>query len=380
MAKDFSSGPKRTILYYPTIPIPNSSWLRQALLYFDEVASIVPSVVSFSHEVGKALVPLTPDIEYLQDKGAFRRIPPEFPFMQEKDNNWERARKLTNEFKEAIKSEPFKRLLDANKHHHKFVELHRGKLEDTSWFNFTEYLLAKNLIKFDERHTPYGEWILVEENTALLYMSLLAQALADVDKEWTVTGTDRREYERLVFDATSPHNGFACLDTRFCNVLPVPINNVPFAKILRFREKRTHELLHFRQKIDELQRQLSTVTEQREINEILAQSRNSLQVGLNDLTQQLHDDRILTRLGSVKCLMNVQSPTAWISALLLAAPLAGVHVATAPLALPIIAVAGTVEVGYHLVTKRNEERAKLRASPFAYLYHAHAEGLLGPID
>lgn len=100
MANDSSSGPKRTILYYPTISIPNSSWLRQALLYFDEVASIVPSDVNWSHEVGKALVPLTPDIEYLQGEGAFRRIPPELLFMQEKEDNWERAHKLTDEFME----------------------------------------------------------------------------------------------------------------------------------------------------------------------------------------------------------------------------------------------------------------------------------------
>ncbi len=382
MAKDSSSGPKRTILYYPTISIPNSSWLRQALLYFDEVASIVPTDVYWSHEVGKALVPLTPDIEYLQGEGAFRRIPPEFLFMQEKEDNWERAHKLTDEFTEAINSEPFKRLLDANKDRHTFVKLHKGKLEGTNFnLNIIEYLSDKNLIKFDKQYPQYGgEWFLVEENTALLYMSLLAQALADVDKELTITGTDRREYEHLVFDATSPHDGFACLDTRFLNVLPIPRDDAPFAHVLRFKRRRRDELLHFRQQIDALQRQLSTATEQREIKELLSQSRNSLEVGLNDLTQQLHDDRIPTILGSIRCLMNVQSPTAWISTLVLAAPLVGVHVATAPLALPVLAVAGTVEVGYHLVTKRNEERAKLRASPFAYLYHARAEGLLGPID
>lgn len=32
---------KATVLYYPTISIPDNFWLRQALLYFDEVASIV---------------------------------------------------------------------------------------------------------------------------------------------------------------------------------------------------------------------------------------------------------------------------------------------------------------------------------------------------
>lgn len=369
MAQESLIGPKRTILYYPTCSIPDSKWLRQALLYFDEVASIVPSDLDWgTGKVGEALVPLTPDIKSLEGEGAFRRVPPELLFVI---GHWQLSDKLLDKFKKAINSEPFRQLLAANKHH-RFTELHRDKISDQCM----DYLAENNLIKFDEQNPGYaGEWFLVEEKTALLYMSLLAQALADVDHELTVTGTDLPEYERLVFYETSPHNGFACLVTRFSNVLPVPRNDVPFAKILRFKESRRGELLHFRQKLDELQQRLSTATEQREINEILSHSSNSLQVELNDLTEQLHDSRIPTILGSVKSLMSVQSPTTWISALVLTGSLVGVHIATAPLALPALAVAGTVEVGYHLITSRNEERARLRASPFAYLYHARKEGI-----
>ena len=32
----------QTILYYPTINIQDGSWLRNAILYWDEVSSIVP--------------------------------------------------------------------------------------------------------------------------------------------------------------------------------------------------------------------------------------------------------------------------------------------------------------------------------------------------
>jgi hypothetical protein len=34
-ARDF----RRTVLYYPTVSIPNEDWLRQALLCFDQIAS-----------------------------------------------------------------------------------------------------------------------------------------------------------------------------------------------------------------------------------------------------------------------------------------------------------------------------------------------------
>ena len=32
----------QTILYYPTIDIQDGAWLRNAILYWDEVSSIVP--------------------------------------------------------------------------------------------------------------------------------------------------------------------------------------------------------------------------------------------------------------------------------------------------------------------------------------------------
>src|SRR2546429_2529735 len=102
-------------------------------------------------------------------------------------------------------------------------------------------------------------------------MSLLAQELADVDEELTVTGTDRREYEHLVFDATSVPDGVPCLDIRFFNVLPIPRDDLSLADILAFKRKRQDELLHFQQQIDEMHQELSAATEKRQINEILFQ-------------------------------------------------------------------------------------------------------------
>jgi hypothetical protein len=56
---------KRTVLYYPTISIPNGAWLRRALFYFDEIASIVPSTLYFSGELGPALSALPVFMELL---------------------------------------------------------------------------------------------------------------------------------------------------------------------------------------------------------------------------------------------------------------------------------------------------------------------------
>ena len=60
----------RTVLYYPTIEIPSDRWLRQALLYWDRVGSIVPR--SFDdYQDSQAIARFGPDIEYLYGEGVF---------------------------------------------------------------------------------------------------------------------------------------------------------------------------------------------------------------------------------------------------------------------------------------------------------------------
>jgi hypothetical protein len=53
----------QTILYYPTINIQDGTWLRNAILYWDEVSSIVPyeNYPDFS-----------PELLYLQELGVYK--------------------------------------------------------------------------------------------------------------------------------------------------------------------------------------------------------------------------------------------------------------------------------------------------------------------
>ena len=58
----------QTILYYPTIDIQDGAWLRNAILYWDEVSSIVP-YESFSD--------LSPELLYLQGLGVYKAVYPQ---------------------------------------------------------------------------------------------------------------------------------------------------------------------------------------------------------------------------------------------------------------------------------------------------------------
>jgi hypothetical protein len=58
----------QTILYYPTIDIQDGKWLRNAVIYWDKVASIVPydNYPNFS-----------PEILYLQERELYEPIFPQ---------------------------------------------------------------------------------------------------------------------------------------------------------------------------------------------------------------------------------------------------------------------------------------------------------------
>jgi hypothetical protein len=360
---------KRTILYYPTISIPNDEWLRRAVFYFDEVASIVPQVVYWSGETGELLVPLTPELEYLRAEEVFRPIPPEKLFLNELGGDPEDGHLLGEEFRAAVLNARFRKQVGTH-----FVRVHRNKLSAMNM----EFLEREGLLKYDapEERRFEAEWFLVEERTALLYMSMLAQALADMDMQATIPGTDRPEYEELIYGTLSPENAIPCIETLLRNVLPVPRQDVKFKDILAFKRNRKDELNRYRKRIDDLQKQLSQATERAEVNQALVQFEEAQQTELSDLVDALRSAKLATIWGSVKTLIQAKHP------MLLGAAAVGFGlipaIGTLPISLAIAGavVSGTVEVGSYLVDQRNKRRATERESSFAYLYRAKAEGIL----
>jgi hypothetical protein len=114
---------KRSILYYPTINIPTNSWLRNSLLYWDEISSIVPQDYDDNN-----LIKLSSDIEYLIKKGLFRPIRPD-QLLRENDN-WEAMNDFMTEFMEAVDSPEFKSLLIKSRQH--AVRIHGAKISKSA--------------------------------------------------------------------------------------------------------------------------------------------------------------------------------------------------------------------------------------------------------
>jgi len=350
---------KRTILYYPTISIPTGDWLRRSLLYWDEIGSIVP----MDYEE-RALIPYSPDIQYLKAEGEFRPFRPEILAV-----DWRKFQELTDEFISIIESREYQNIIARREMRLLHSRIHRDKVSD----GLVDYLEHWGLAERDEGD---WNWIKFENRTALLYMAVLAKFLADEDSMATIPGTDLQEYESLIYGAMSPSEGFACLTTNHLNMVPVPREDMPLSDIVEFKRKRHSELLEFRQQMNEFHKSLKACQSKSDAHDIAATFSEKITKELDNLKAVMDDSRLATIVGSLKTIIKLDSPALWATA--------GVTVgqATKVADIPIqwslagIGILGAIEIANFLTDKRNEQRAALRDSSFAYLYHAQQEGIL----
>lgn len=366
---------KRTVLYYPTISLPDGPWLRRALFYFDEIASIVPSTLYFSGEVGPSLVPVSDEVLFLESQKVFRRIAPDNLWLRPVPNgrkgeanqypieDWSKVSDFAGEFIGTLDRLGFSATPDT-----RTERLHRGKMAEM----ILPPLEQRGLVRpeLDSQQTPTG-WLLVEQSTARLYMAMLAQHIADLDPEYTVPGTDSIEDENIIYQAPVGE-GFACIETRFLRAVPTPRDDVSLDDILVFKRRREAELLAYRERVNELQAALSKAESNAAAKHALVKFEESQRKELMNMMAAMADSGIATVLGSLKTLVKTTKPAFWGAAAALMAP------AAPPLSVALagMAAGSTVEASAYRVDRRNEKRANERKFPFSYVQHAKEEHIL----
>ena len=208
----------------------------------------------------------------------------------------------------------------------------------------------------------------------MLYMSLLAQYLAEVDRQATVPGTDIVEHETAALLASE--GGLPGVEVRLWNAVPTPRADVSIGQILDFKRTRASELLAYRAHVDTLFADLATIDSRSAVRDALVRFDEAQRRDLTNLGAALDDARLATVWGTAKAIVKANTPAFWGGA----AVAAGFAATAAALPLSItlagMAVVGAIEVKAYQVDKRNERRAALRNSPLAYLYHAREERIL----
>lgn len=363
----------RTILYYPTINIPNENWLRQALLYWDNVSSIIPKDYD-----NNLLYDLSPELEYLIDVNQFKPVDPQDLIF--KQDNWDILNEFQAEFQEIVSSVDFTRFINRNAQYKGGTmdyKIHRDKIDRNSKVHndkiSSELLDALEEKGLAKRSNDY-EWIDFEPNTALLYMSLLAKYLADIDADYMTIGTDYAVYEQFNFKRINGNDGFPVVSLDLNRVLPTPKENVPLEKIVDFKRHRADNLSHFKKMLSDFQSNVAGCESNSELKETAINFTESLTNGVRDLEAVLKDAKVECGLKSLKSLIGIKTP-AWVAGAATAAPILGItnpaNIITAGLA-----GIGAIELAVNYVDTRNKQRVKLRESAFAYIYYAYRSNII----
>jgi hypothetical protein len=356
---------QRKALYYPTIitPLP---WLKWAVLYWDKVSSIVPEQWGRKPTISSPTDKRVYDaMNQLKAEGIFEPTSPRVP----------------SEKREAAEEIWKYRKLGIAKH--RTLAKH-GIVKDKTWAK--DYLYRIHVEKFNlamlQIFQKSGlaimdksyEWVFVEKNTYFLYMAVLAKKLADIDPDSTVTSTDEAEYERLAFETTVSKKGFPSLTINFKDILPSPMLETPIEDIVKFRKEKHNELLSFREIIDCFQRDISKSTSYEEIKEITVQHKEKIEHERARLTESLKESKISSFFSTAQTLIDIKSPSLWETITLTI----GSNAANIPSWISALIISGTatIQIGSVVLEKRSENAAKIRESPYSYLYLAEKDKII----
>ncbi len=329
----------RRILYYPTINIPTGRWLRYALLYWDEIGSIVPYRFD---EIGKYL----PDVQFMINEGVFR---PYRPYNALENENL--ARSLAHEFFQIISSNDFQTKLPSRQNR----SLDQLVYAEKVYGNVYRRLAILGLARREDADLYY-----FEENTYNLYMSLLAKYICSAQHPFqsTTPGSDQPQYESFVFKTTDENHGIPSFAMQLERVLPVPAENTALDDILRFKRKHKGELDKFVLLTNDLQSSLRDCKSGEQIVDTLQNFQRDLAVQISDLQKALTAARVNFVLGTLGALLTYQHGEI-------------IQEVIDPIMLRLPEFVGGIAV-LNCLTKAHE-LIKSIDSPVAYLLHAQQE-------
>jgi hypothetical protein len=289
----------QTILYYPQINIHDGSWLRNAILYWDEVSSIVPyeNYLDFS-----------PELLYLQELGVYKAIYPQELFFSE----------FAQDFCDSIVKRisaydrPRGRTLN-NRIQNSRVRIHKNKIYAPVLHELIHYkkLPPQILDYFEDKRfiNNYNTdgWMEIDSKIAQIYMRTLAEYSIKCSGKDIVLGTDTATHSREIY---SPSRNRIDLQSQCCkiniqNCLPQPSMDVSFEDILEFKNRRKDELNAFRAKIRELETNIYNADSPELIRHYEAQFIEGWQQCCQDFHKALKDSKITFLLSSLVSLVGI---------------------------------------------------------------------------
>jgi hypothetical protein len=345
----------RTLLYYPTFRLPSDQWLKNTLLYWDEVGTIVPE--KYFEEVAE-----NDTIRYLCDEGIYKRFEPRGVIQ-----DYEIAENMRQELVSRLDSQEFSAIKKKSNDDEMF-SIEFDKMFYPAWEEFR----ARDLTDSDFN----GHSILLKMPAALLYMGLLAKYLSSANTEdYVQPSTSLELYEDLVFKGDNNISSIDSIAMTLKKIIPKVHDDTSVRKIIEFKRQRRDELLMF-----DIQQGLSKCSSQDDAIREITNYKEQIELGVSTIRRQLSENKIKSFVGTLRTIFSVESP-AWLPMLAgggIGAPTAlagstGVAIASASLGF----IAGAaIEIASYLIGAQEKTVSLEKGSAYSYLYLAETAGLI----
>jgi len=149
----------------------------------------------------------------------------------------------------------------------------------------SEFLREKNLLKRGDMGV-----MTFEKNSAIIYMSMLADYLASINNDLVIPSTDEQEFEKLTFQLADKKVLTHRLQLDSC--LPTPSPDTDIMDIIKFKKGRKQELLQFRAVMDTVESEINKAEDEQEKKLKLVQFQEKLQTELLEIKKLLGDSKL----------------------------------------------------------------------------------------
>lgn len=357
----------QSILYYPTINIKDSIWLRSAALYWDEVCSIVPY---------SEYPEFSPEIQYMQERGQYRAIyPQDMLFSQD-----------VNAFMQTLEQRLHKVFSSPYRRSGCLSRIHRNKIYNPDLYTLIHYnKLPSSAVKMIRelehagyiRSTDADGWIEMDTWIADVYMRTLAEYVARYDEKDIVIGTDKPAKVNDLYQRSGAHKSTPVWTISLIQSLPVPSMDVGFEELLDFKQNRQDDLYELRRKIRELEHRIYYSESPEEVKSIVIAFKETWQRDLSKAESMFKGDGIGIFLTGLLTFVGNASGAAGLLQGVGALDAHAIPPATFGMA---VGTAGLIGVGLQYRSYKKKIRQERQNKGFAYIIGANQRNLLRKID
>lgn len=347
-------------LFYPTIDIKNEDWLKNAVLFWDEINTIVPSSIANPYKQNTT--------QYLADEGILK------PMSVNPDNNF--IEDLTSDTLNYLNTNEGFQLLTQGQGHNSVI--HRDKLpRDVSrLFDIHPEKLPYEIQHQLRRSMTEEGWFRVDSNFAVFYMTLLANKICEqksiallTDNSLTSNLSDLVRLDNQIaikgrsFDFDHHHRNEKYIHLAqglLTNLVIKGIKVSPASSledVVKFKQQHRDELGLFRNNIAKLTKDVTKDT------------------SFEALKQQIEDiyhDEFLPSYNNFKKALD-GSGIKWLSDNFMKVSVISTSATALPmallgLALPQALLAGAgISIISSLISYNEDKKEKLRTNPYSYL-------------